>query len=379
MRGRFPGLQPRAFVALVVAILGLAALATPVGSQSPEAQANAYFANVLKMGVPGVAGAVAVNGRIVFSGGAGIADRNTDASVTPATVFNIGSVSKVLTATAVMQLIERGQVGIDDPIQKYVPAFPDKGAPITIRHLVTQTSGIRHYLNETARSQARYTHAQSLALFKDDPLLFRPGAFYFYSSYGVNLLQGVIEKVSGLAFEQYMTKNIWEPTEMRNTRLDIPERPVPNRAKAYQVSTGGRQAWANDLSYAYASGGMLSTAEDLVRFGVALNHARLISRESLARMYETLLDPVMRYEPGGAPSRMDFQQAFMWRIRSAPDGRRYFHHPGSVNGFNAHLAIFPDEDVVVSILFNADDDAPPPGQPSLTGLRGMLVLASLYS
>jgi len=328
--------QRRVIVTLVVATLGLAALATPIESQSPEAQANTYFANLLKLGMPGVAGAVAVTGKIVFSGAAGIADRNTGAPVTPATIFNIGSVSKVLTATALMQLIERGKVGIDDPILKYVPAFPNKGAPITIKHLVTHTSGIRHYLNETTRSQTRFSFEQSLALFKDDPLLFAPGRFYFYSSYGVNLLQGVIENVSGLPFEEYMRRNVWQPAGMTNTRLDIPERPVPDRAKAYLMSAGGREAWTNDLSYAYAAGGMLSTAEDLVRFGVALNHARLVNRGSLARMYETPLDPVMRYEEGGAPSRMDFQQGFIWRIRLGPGGRRYLHHPGSVNGFNAH-------------------------------------------
>lgn len=260
-----------------------------------------------------------------------------------------------------MQLIERGQISIDDPIRKYVPAFPDKGVPITIKHLVTHTSGIRHYLKETVRLQTRFTHEQSLGLFKDDPLLFTPGGFYFYSSYAVNLLQGVIESVSALPFEEYMRRHVWEPAQMRNTRLDIPERPVPNRAKAYLVSQGGRPAPANDLSYAYAAGCMLSTAEDLVRFGVALNQARLISRESLTRMYETLIDPVMRYEPGGTPSRMDFQQAFIWRIRSTLDGRRYFFHPGAVNGFSANLAIFRDEDVVASILFNADDAAPPHG------------------
>jgi CubicO group peptidase (beta-lactamase class C family) len=168
-------------VALVVGTVGLAVITTPIGSQSPEAQANAYLANVLKLGVPGVEGAVAVTGKIVFSGTAGIADRSTGAPVTRATVFNIGSVSKMLTATALMQLIERGQVGIDDPIQKYVPAFPDEGAPITIKHLVTHTSGIRHYLNDTTKSETRYTFEQSLALFKDDPLLFTPGKFYFYS------------------------------------------------------------------------------------------------------------------------------------------------------------------------------------------------------
>jgi CubicO group peptidase (beta-lactamase class C family) len=366
---------------LVLVTVGLTVLWTPIGSQSPEAQANAYFANILKLGMPGVAGAVAVNGKIVFSSAAGIADRSTGARVTPATVFNIASVSKVLTATALMQLIERGQVGMDDPIQKYVPAFPDKGSPITIKHLVTHTSGIRHYLDETTRSKTRYTFEQSLALFEDDPLLFTPGRFYFYSSYGVNLLQGVIEKASGLRFEDYMRRNVWQRAGMTNTRLDIPERRIPNRARAYLVSAGGREAGANDLSYAYAAGGMLSTAEDLVRFGVALNHGRLISRASLARMYETLLDPVMRYEASGVPSRMDFQQGFIWRVRFDQNGRRYLHHPGSVNGFNAHLVIFPDDDVVASVLYNADDLPPlPPGQPRLVpdDQLGVVVLATPY-
>jgi CubicO group peptidase (beta-lactamase class C family) len=102
------GLHQRVIVALFVAMVGLSSLGTPVGTQSQESRPNTYFANVLEMGVPGVAGAVAVNGKTVFDGGAGIADRNTYAPVTPATIFNIGSVSKVLTATALMQLIERG-------------------------------------------------------------------------------------------------------------------------------------------------------------------------------------------------------------------------------------------------------------------------------
>jgi CubicO group peptidase (beta-lactamase class C family) len=314
----------------------------------------------LRTGNPGTSAAVAVKGQIVFSEGAGFADLDNRIRATGSTVYNIGSVSKVNTAVAVMQLVEQGRVSLQDAIQKYVPTFPDKGSPITIEQLLTHRSGIRHYRDgEGEHSTKRFSLEESFALFKDDALLFTPGESWFYSSYGVNLLQAVIERASGLPFEEYMTRRVWEPAGMLSTALDLPERIVRNRAKAYRLPKGKLQNYPfTDLSYIYAAGGMVSTAEDLVRFGVALNRGRLLKPDSVALMYKAHVDPVMRYAANGRPQKMEFRQGLLWRIFTDAAGRTWVNHCGSVKGFNACLANYPAEDLVVAIMYNADDVSP---------------------
>src|SRR5262245_25268739 len=187
-------------------VIWACSLATDVIAQAPAAQvppAEARAADRLEAlwranGAPGISVAVSVKGRIVFSAGRGLADLDNSVPATGDTVYDIGSVSKVMTATAVMQLVEQGKVRLEDTIQKYVPSFPDKGSPITVWNLMTHTSGIRHYGpndfpgGERSENMRPYTSIEdAIGIFKNDPLLFPPGRNYSYSSYAVNLLQGV--------------------------------------------------------------------------------------------------------------------------------------------------------------------------------------------
>ena len=213
----------------------------------PEAQVMAYVNGLWRdKGTPGIAVAVSSKGRLAVSAGVGFADLANLVPANGSTVFNIGSISKVHTAVALMQLVEQGKVSLDDPIQKYVPGFPEKpeGA-ITIRHLLTHTSGVRHYGSndfpdsEDNESTRPLSWEAGLAIFKDDALLFRPGQYYSYSSYAVNLLQGVVEKASGLPFEDYMIQKVWGPAGMLSTSFDRPARIVPHRAQSYRMATGG--------------------------------------------------------------------------------------------------------------------------------------------
>jgi CubicO group peptidase (beta-lactamase class C family) len=136
-----------------------------------------------------------------------------------------------------MQLVEQEKVRLEDPIQKYVPSFPEKGAPITLKHLMTHTSGIRHYrptdfpgTEDNENMKPYKSIEEAITIFKDDPLLFAPGRYYSYSSYAVNLLQGVVEKAGGMPFEDYLRKFVWDAAGLRATRFDIPDRIVPRRA-----------------------------------------------------------------------------------------------------------------------------------------------------
>jgi len=181
-----------------------------------ESEAVMRFAGI----APGMSVAVTFAGDD-WSEGFGLADVENEVRVTPDTVFRIASITKPISATAVMQLVERGQVSLDDPVQKHVPAFPAKGEHVvTIRHLLSHTSGIRHYKEGEFNHKASYDSVgAALTIFKDDPLLFTPGTKYSYSTYAYNLLAGVVERASGLTFEQYLTEHVLTPAGMTRTYL----------------------------------------------------------------------------------------------------------------------------------------------------------------
>lgn len=353
---------PRLAVALF--LLLLSPVASLAAGPSPEAQAMTYLQEVWRStGAPGISVAVVQQGRLVFSQGVGFADLDNMIPANGSTVYNIGSISKALATVAVMQLVEQGKAGLDDPIQKYVPTFPDKGSPVTVRQIMTHTSGIRHYKNddfggddENLRPVASLE--EGIKVFKDDPLLFKPGEYYSYSSYAVNLLQGVVEKASGLGFEDYMRRYVWEPSGMFSTAFDIPERIVPHRAKGYQ--NGGAKVLNygyGDLSYKFAGGGMISSVEDLVRLGAALNRGTLLKPETMALMYQPA-PPVLQYRGDQPPQKLEFEQALIWRISKDEAGRTFIHHCGTVKGFNGCLINYKDQNLVVAILANALPSTP---------------------
>lgn len=312
-------------------------------------------------GTPGVSGAVAVRGRIVFSSGAGFIDLENSVPATGTSVYNIGSVSKTITGVAMMQLLEQRRITLDDDVRSYVPEFPDKGVTITLRHLLTHTSGIRHYHStdfpgtpDNENIQPVSSYLDGLRFFAQDPLLFQPGAFYFYSSYGVNLLQGVVEKAGGVPFEQFLRLHVWGPAGMTSASFDIPERLVPHRAHSYRIDKG--QAFVyyyNDLRYKFASGGMLASVEDLVKLGAAVNHSILLRPETRALMYSAQTAGRQVFREGAAPEAPRRGQGMLWELRQDSSGRRVAYHCGSVKAFNACIVNFVDEDLVAAIATNS--------------------------
>jgi len=246
---------------LVGAVFAFVA-STGLAAGPPEAEAMAYLQEQWhSTGTPAISAAVASKGRIIFSAGVGYADLDNLVAANGSTVYNIGSVSKVITAVAVMQLVEQGKVSLDDPIRKFVPSFPEKPqGPITIRQIMT--------------------------------------------------------------------------------RLES-HRALSHRATSYRLDGGlPLNYFYNDLTYKFASGGMLSSAEDLARFGEALSQGSLLRAPTVALMFHPQLDPVLRFVEG-KPSgeKQEFTQGLMWRIFKDAAGRTFVNHCGSVKGFNACLVI----------------------------------------
>ncbi|MEM9314600.1 MAG: serine hydrolase domain-containing protein [Pseudomonadota bacterium] len=312
--------------------------------------------------LPGLSVAVAVDGEIVFSEGVGFAELDNRTPATGRTVHNAGSVSKVLAVVGLMQLWEQGKVDLDATIQTYLPYYPERAFPVTVRQILTHTSGIRHYngVEFGPHDLLRFKHfdnfEEATELWRNDPLVFEPGTAWMYSSHAHNLQHGIVEAASGLGFEEYLKKYVWEPAGMMATQFDVPSRVVENRGKGYLRDNNGPfvNAPAEDPSYKYAGGGILTTAEDLVRFALAINEGRLLSDRAVAEMHRHQIDPsLQRFIPGADPQALDHQQALAWWIRTDQAGRQYPSHTGTVKGTRSFLANFDEYGVIVAIQANA--------------------------
>ncbi len=332
------------------ALLFLAALvAAPAFAEAPDAYAE--VAEIIEAAreewrAPGMSVAVVVDGRIAWARGFGLADVENEVGAGPETVYRIASISKPISATAILQLVEKGKLSIDDPVTKHVPSFPDRGLGVTLRHLLTHTSGIRHYKGGEMDLKDHFDSVEAaLEIFKDDPLLFTPGSQYSYSSYAYNLLAAVVENVSGLTFEAYLRENVWRPAGMTATRLEHQGEIVPRRSRQY-VLRGARAANAPfaDLSVKWAGGGIISTVEDLARFAIALDQGVLLKTETLETMYEP-----MTLNDG---SRTTYGLGWDSQVEN---GRRWIAHGGGATGGSTYILRLPEKRFAVAIAANVQD------------------------
>jgi CubicO group peptidase (beta-lactamase class C family) len=327
--------------------------------------------------VPGIVAGVYLKGK-TYLHAVGVADLEHSVPMTAQAVHNIASISKVVSAVAAMQLVEKGRLELDTDIRSYLPWFPDKGHTITTRHLMTHTSGIRHYVDgefgpDDVLARQHFTaYEPSTKLWRDDALLFAPGSHWYYSSYGSGLLHGIIEAVSGMSFENYLHQYLWTLADMKSTGFDNPYRIVKNRSRGYESAPDGSLVNApfEDLSNRYASGGMISTTEDMLRFGVALNQYNLVSKVTLQDMYHPqILEDIPDWDK--AEGR-NWIPALMWELYDTPLGQLTPGHQGSVRGTNQFLFTIPEQDLVVYIHGNHGDfDA-------TAGARGLLELVAQH-
>ncbi len=358
-------LSRRAFLASTAAasaVLGIRAIRASAAID--ESAVTAYLSGIRSSsGIPAIGAAIASGGNVIYAGGAGVANLESKTVEDAETVFLIASISKTMSAVAVMQLVRAGKAALDDPIQKYAPWFPVKQAPITVRHLMTHTSGIHHYLDSYDPEDRHWTSAfvhyatfeESTRFWRNDPLLFTPGTAWLYSTFGVALLQAVVETASGQPFEEYLKENIWTPAGMTATELDVSGRSVPHRDQGYLGKPPRyRPALDEDDSYKYAAGGVLSTDRDLCLYGAALNAGKLLDPGGVKEMYRLQLAPDIP-SFGDSTHHPGRTQALIWQVHTDPKGRRYVAHSGSGKGTISVLIVYPDRDLAVSVHRNSED------------------------
>lgn len=338
----------RSFMTAATAVVPAAKV---LGAQSSwttakiEAIEELLRSEMAKERIPAVSIAIVAEGRLAWARGLGFADLEHRVPATPQTVYRIASVSKPLTATAAMQLAERGKLDLDVPIQRYVPSFPTKQWPLTPRHLLQHTGGVRHYRPDEDVNRHHYgTLAEALDQFKDDPLLFEPGTNFRYTSLGFVLLGAVIESAAGVPYADYVRSAILEPCGMNSTRPDDPDAIISNRARGYRRDSAGNIAncvWV-DQSNKLPGGGWLSTVEDLARFAVAIENNSLLRSETKQHMWDRV-----RTHDG---RQMDYSKGWM----SAHDGGRVVGagHGGNQQGAMATFNIEPEKKIATVLLMN---------------------------
>ena len=357
----------RLAAAAVLCVAVLTAAPAAQRALPPEAVAalDALLQAEVKAGVPGLAVAVAFDNRIVYSKGAGMADLQHQVPVTTTTAFRTASVAKPLTATAAMTLVKAGKLDLDAPITKYCAAWPSKHPVITARQLLSHQSGIRHYARrgESTGTTPFFTIDDSLESFKNDPLLHEPGTKHLYSTHGYSVLGCVIEGASTMPYEEYMRNWVFTPAGMTRTRLDRHYDIVPDRASGYQVLSAEAfaslppaakriakvgQTYNSDLhdtSMKVPGGGLLSTAEDLARFGIALNTGLLLPKAFVEMMWvdqTTASGEATGYGLG-------------WGVTPMQEGVRRLTHSGNQAGASSALHVIPELGVTIAVMTNLED------------------------
>jgi CubicO group peptidase (beta-lactamase class C family) len=294
-----------------------------------------------KRRIPGLALVVIKNGEIVKMEGYGSANLEHDAPVAPDTVFELASVTKQFTATAIMKLVEEGKIKLDDPIIKYLPRSPRKWNGITVRHLLTHTAGLADLDNGFASLPGKIdlTTAEMFKSATEDPMSFAPGAKYQYSDVGYFLLGMIIEKAGGQRYRDFLAERFFKPLGMTSTSVLDQWTVVKNRAAGYTILNGQlvniRRVYQVELPSHF---GIFSTVRDLAKWDNALATGKVVKESSLATMWT----PV-KLNNGSA-----YPYGFGWEI-GAENGHKTISHSGYTG---TEYTRFPDDKLTVIVLTN---------------------------
>ena len=301
--------------------------------------------------IPGLSAAVVLEGEPRWSQGFGMADLENSSPATSSTLFRLGSISKPISATAVLQLWERGKLDLDASVQKYCPEFPQKEWPITTRELLGHLGGIRHYhpdgKGDVPEDSARHfaSMQESLQIFASDPLVAKPGTKFNYSTYGYTVVGCVMEGAASEKFTDYVRKNIFQPAGMEQTRDDDFFTVIPHRTRWYHKDKSGivRNAGVLDSSYKIPGGGIISSADDMGRFEAALLGDKLLQHATRDLMWTSLKTAEGKQTGYGLG----------WGILDK-FGLHILAHTGGQQGTSTAFAVVPDRRAGVVLLANMD-------------------------
>jgi D-alanyl-D-alanine carboxypeptidase len=296
--------------------------------------------------IPGLALAIVRDGHIEKLAAYGLANVELNVPASPQTVFQIQSVTKTFTSTAILMLCEEGKLALDDPIAKHLDGTPDSWKSITLRHLLSHTSGIKDFINEpTASIRLDVSEQDVLRATAPRALNFEPGEKYAYSNTNYHLLAMVIRKITGKSYGDFLKERIFAPLAMNDTRVQSLREVIPNRAAGYQWA--GERLRNGDFVaesiLAYGGGGVISTASDMAKWAVALDEGKVLKKETMDMAWTGA-----KFNDGKKSG-----YGLGWGVGLA-NGHRYVGHSGShATGFTSNIVRYRDDGLTVVVLTNA--------------------------
>jgi CubicO group peptidase (beta-lactamase class C family) len=294
---------------------------------------------------PGIALRIIQDGKVAKTGTYGVANLELNVAVKPETVFEIGSITKQFTAAGILLLAQDGKLSVDDPISRHLKKTPAAWTNITIRHLLSHTSGIKSYTGMSGFELTRHlTQEQFIRAIGEHPLEFQPGESWKYSNTGFNLLGYIIENVSHRNYWDFMSERIFRPLRMTATRDRRPGDIIANRAAGYEQTN---RMWINrdyDLTDVFAAGAIVSNIDDLTKWNAALDCDAILNAASREQMWT----------PTKLNSGKSTKYGLGWFIESV-EGHRNIGHGGATSGFSASIQRFPDDKLAVILLSNTDE------------------------
>lgn len=296
----------------------------------------------------GLSAGYAIGDEVVWQSAKGYANKENRIPFRTNTKVRMASIAKPMTALAVMQLVEQGKLDLDAPIQTYIPDYPPQSkTQITTRHLLSHTSGISGYKNvkEQNNTKEYKSLTDALGIFKNRELIFEPGTQYGYTTYGYTVLGVIVERVSGMTFEDYMQQYIWDKSDMTDTGVVKYGAVLENASEIYRRKGGkgmAKDGMETNLSDRIPGGGFYTTVEDMLKFGNAVINHTFVKKETLdlMRQHHSLEKENNAY-------------GFGWFLYNPkPNEGAIIGHSGAQMGSSSQLLIIPEKEIVVIVLAN---------------------------
>lgn len=355
----------KALPCVLAAVFSLIAIAAPLGSKAqapassateiPEKVDSYITAEMHAEKIPGLALCVVQDGQMIKAQGYGLANVELDVPVKPETIFQTGSVGKQFTATVIMTLVEDGKIHLDDAINKYFTDAPAAWSRITVRNLLTHTSGIPDYESDSLTKKDAafidlrkdYTEAELFQKFASLPLNFPPGSKWSYSNTGYVLLGILIHKVTGRFYGDVLQDRIFRPLGMTSTRIISEADIIPNRAAGYRLALGElkNQEWVSPSLNTTADGALYTNVLDLAKWDAALYTDKLLKKETLNQMWS----------PVQLATGKPYPYGFGWDITSI-NGHKLVEHGGAWQGFTTQISRYTDDRFTLIVLTNLDSE-----------------------
>lgn len=339
----------RLLLALSLLLLPTNALAT-TGDKQFQKEVNSFVeAEMRRQKIPGLAIAIIQDGKVVVAKGFGSANVEHRVPVTRTTMFQSGSVGKMFTAAAVMLQVEKGRLALDRSVLDYLPEGPASWRAVTIRHLLTHTSGIPDYSPKEIDYRRDYTEDELANVAYRMPLAFKPGEWWSYSNTAYVLLGIIVRKASGRFYGNVLKEEIFTPIGMKTARNISEADIVPNRAAGYRLVAGElkNQEWVSPSLNTTADGSLYVSLEDLIAWDGAVRRGSVLSPSSWSQTYTPVLLNNGKTYPYG----------FGWAVDQVAGHLRY-SHGGAWQGFKTHISRYLADNLSVIVLTNLADADP---------------------